>query len=1857
MRNAATRRQFLKAAAAGGASAALVTMFGSNPSYAAPPVTVPQRVSASLSEVAAAALPSSLILGAPLADIAKGWDGTLWGVDINGVPYHFDPIASTWAVFGSGFDVICRWDDKSFFVTRGAEVSVNGRAAQALTDLWGNLPDSFAQGIDGAANIRGTIHLFRNGRYLAIDPVTQRAGAPVAVTSLGGWPTTNDAWRNGAVEVVGSNGTTINDSRVLLWCKNEYIWVDMVTKSIIVENPAGPHPLDFYVAGQMLEGMRQGFTTLLWDETNYSVTAFNGPVAWTTINRDGTAFAIYPSGYYRPWTPVLRHAPSGSAGALWATSKESTPFPLYHDGSRWQQAPRVSGGVLDSIAVGADNSVFALSASGLERHDPTTARWSVVAAPFSAAEQVAVGDSAHVWLRTTERGVLRLNGDNWFDPVDLGHDAVDIAAGSDGTLWHAAGDTSIYRYLSDGTKRSSALSPGVPGGATVDRVATTGFGAAYVLSAATATVYSYETPYVFTSAGAYFAGSSVSRLNQSLSVAGHTLFASTYYPTTEPDAIGQVSAVDAQTGANRWTFTLPRASASETEPSRRSSRNIYDPALDLLYVVAGTSILALNATTGEQVWRLDTFAAPLSFTVGELGSPGLASGLLVVGHSEGGKVVAIDTVAAFDRASRGQTPQPLWVATTIATAAVPTLTGAPVVDENGLLYLMTFLGPRNYQVTALDAATGTTAWTQSFGHDHAPGPDLPWDIVLGNTRTIDGSTPAVFVNAATEVMAFSPVDGSLLGAFAVPQPQDGDSLTVITSGLVYRDSRLYFGDSRGKVYVVDASTLTLITSTADSPQQNGFGVTSRPVLIAGTDPQQGIVVGFTRGEENINLFDPASGALDQVATDQSAPGVLMYDDAHGVLYAMAWAPDGGFNGQAGRLFAIRPDSYIQDERSFIIESELMQDYASDAEASGEGVSRYQTHITIVDAAKVPRANQSVKVWADEADTVVSIDGAPFTIGPETSASFTTDGTGSFTVVSDASDLATATLRLWAVFMDEHERIAVVPDAEFHRRLAASSATGDTDPQHMDMVTATSYDGKPLFTDTGQAQQASTAVTQLTSSVGMGTGVATLLNAGTGTHTSISRYITYPDLPGLAYTPVNVAAAQDVLAQNSVGFSIAGQKHTTLSPAEAADLFDSLEGTAIDQLGGFLSALSSAWREIKEKSGEVKQVVVSVAKDVLAGIQYVVDGVTKVVKAVVQDIKDAAAAIGSFFVQLGKDIAKVVQALGKLLELGEVFATAKIVRQYFDGLFPDMNELLQQGKKKLDGWFDGAEADVAAGFCSLYTTLGLPGCGQTGGGPVSGVNGMGQTSTTVYNTGSEPGTSRSVECGWSTHTLRNNLDQATTPDAQAEDAGADPFGAMAAVVTDFVTTMTQDPVLNAAYELVGRSFSATFTVSSPEQLLRAALQDLLSIFEAITITGLALSKALMDALLTASQKMVDGLQALGNVHIPILSTLWRGLTGTDLTFLDLISFVLAFPVTFIYRAVEGSFPSAEVALTADATDGLLGSSKAARTAGLIGALGMITAGVVTAAVDTLGFVTSALATAGSKAQKPFVYVGGVLLLLGVAGSVYTAFSTADNEGQMEPWTAALATTNVLGVVLVVATALARPGVRATLTLYSMMLGGLNVFFFFQKAQALNDPVLTLTREILAAVPGLVNPIKKAGLPVGLVAPAANLAFRCAAGGIQLTQTIEKWNDGGEEPPPPPTTAPPSTDPSSAPEVTTTSTTTGPAASTTVPSRSTSTPLTSSTQNSVASTTPSANPSPGQSPPGKSGSLPYTGVNVGAALLGGLGAMTVGGVALLSARRRKVRDTNADTVVNDDEATQVFADDPTVDPNTATLPKET
>src|SRR5262249_55947317 len=140
------------------------------------------------------------------------------------------------------------------------------------------------------------------------------------------------------------------------------------------------------------------------------------------------------------------------------------------------------------------------------------------------------------------------------------------------------------------------------------------------------------------------------------------------------------------------------------------------------------------------------------------------------------------------------------------------------------------------------------------------------------------------------------------------------------------------------------------------------------------------------------------------------------------------------------------------------------------------VARYQTHLTVVDDQKNPLPKTAVKIWADIANTVITVDGTQYTIGPDDAAyaSVITGVDGSLVIVSDAKDVNASALRVWASFMDPFERIVVYPDHEWHGRATTSYSDANADPSKPDpskpnLNTVYNYQGTQLFSDDEKSQ--------------------------------------------------------------------------------------------------------------------------------------------------------------------------------------------------------------------------------------------------------------------------------------------------------------------------------------------------------------------------------------------------------------------------------------------------------------------------------------------------------------------------------------------------------------------------------------------------------------------------------------------------------------------------------------------------------------------------------------------------------------------------------------------------------------------
>jgi hypothetical protein len=515
----------------------------------------------------------------------------------------------------------------------------------------------------------------------------------------------------------------------------------------------------------------------------------------------------------------------------------------------------------------------------------------------------------------------------------------------------------------------------------------------------------------------------------------------------------------------------------------------------------------------------------------------------------------------------------------------------PPVLADGVVYAAWWLYSTTYHFLQLwfwklDAATGTVISQTNM----QPGPNLDypgdpryftaWEFmglyapVLGTlsaTQTGGTSRRILFVNGGITLWGID-VDALTSQSYAVPGANfQLSGANMIQSGLAFANGDVWFGDAYGNLYGLDGAQLKAVANTP-APISN-LPISTTPLPYTDSTGQAAILCGLTSAlEQALLIFDPVSGSQETIATTGTDLTTLSSTASNGVVYGGGGGRSSGPTGSqpVAQVFAIRVDEAIQDLRSFTVDSQLMQDFDDPSEPTHNpnGQARYQTHLTVLGDQKVPRVNETVKVWADR-PTTIRVNGQTYSIGPDDDsyASLQTGATGSLVIMSgytladgsDKTDMSASPLRIWAAFMDPYERLVINPDREYHNRVSTAHATDTSqanadDPTRVNLQTAQTYgdlqnQGKTpssttaLFSAQQQAdnqpQQVANAIQTMTTSVGVSPppGNKSLKPAfALRTVDTPGKYIPYPDIPGAQYSPYNVAASRAAVVLQPVGFS-------------------------------------------------------------------------------------------------------------------------------------------------------------------------------------------------------------------------------------------------------------------------------------------------------------------------------------------------------------------------------------------------------------------------------------------------------------------------------------------------------------------------------------------------------------------------------------------------------------------------------------------------------------------------------------------------------------------------------------------------
>lgn len=741
-------------------------------------------------------------------------------------------------------------------------------------------------------------------------------------------------------------------------------------------------------------------------------------------------------------------------------------------------------------------------------------------------------------------------------------------------------------------------------------------------------------------------------------------------------------------------------------------------------------------------------------------------------------------------------------------------------------------------------------------------------------------------------------------------------------------------------------------------------------------------------------LDTAGQGADLVTFDVPDADTILF--AEGIQNGVAY-----FYGSQN-VYAVNMQNVVHE---FTVATTLIvEDYdIPDSGAPTGSDTSYRVTISLTDELGNRRIRQSVQVWSADPVYLVNLPGQlgrPVELGPQQPMWLRTDTSGSLTLAVSAfadgnpgstPNVACPPLYLWATFMDPGEVVVVYPDHDHLTTLAtvqgsstAADAAPGTAPAVRYLDQATGYDGAPLIASTFSSPEALTAIAStIRNTVGApagttGSGVAARLP---GAASASNRYIADPTgMPNVVHfpdatAPTSRAWVPGVDATFTLDLSSGQPVYTpgTFDIARpATDLLGAPLGPAA--VGGVLSDIGAFVDNVVDGGEHLLKVAWQATKD---GVAAVLHAAENTYELTITTLEDAVSVVVGFLKQVVTDIRAVIQWLSTLFQWDNfvtnhrIIAAAVINRSY-DPTQPESPTNEPGMLDRLQSWVSQEAARIGSGQSSLTDGVAAGFTGRTASTLTATGQGMQGQSVQSTRSAAAPagngysygGTDTSGQGRWLQQKVQEN--GGTAPPTSASVGRS--LGGVAAV-DPTVATQAIEAFLQTLNDVVATSFadfptqlqtqlaSLQVTITDPRTLLSTGLADLLAVFEVLAEDGLALVRALVPAIITLLDALVGqiGSWLTEPIDIPFVSALYRSVTGDDLSVLDLLALLAAFPATFMLDLITGSpTPPPE---TATPTAGLTATASAAEAKGILLGVAAFAAADLALIADIIALTTT------------------------------------------------------------------------------------------------------------------------------------------------------------------------------------------------------------------------------------------------------------------------------------------------------------
>lgn len=352
------------------------------------------------------------------------------------------------------------------------------------------------------------------------------------------------------------------------------------------------------------------------------------------------------------------------------------------------------------------------------------------------------------------------------------------------------------------------------------------------------------------------------------------------------------------------------------------------------------------------------------------------------------------------------------------------------------------------------------------------------------------------------------------------------------------------------------------------------------------------------------------------------------------------------------------------------------------------------------------------------------------------------------------------------------------------------------------------------------------------------------------------------------------------------------------------LFIELFGAAEGELGGVWDDItqfaSDVWQGIKNGLIKIKDALVDVGQKIAHFTVQIGDWIAKGVKLAIKGIEQAAHFIAGVFEAVAAAIEKVIEWLKAMFDFGAIWRTKMAFEEGLNAAPPYIRELLGESSRAADGWFKEQRNEVTKAFDALEEKY----AGQS-------FDKQPYWQSIDHGPSHEKMFGNASPADFSNNGHHNWL-QAKVAAHAPSSSGVTPSGDLGQAWETFMGQSEQamGDFANAIDDL---GVAMKSLIDDPKSLASTAVPAFLDMLEQLVVGLLDLIDAVLDMLVALADTAMVGLDKLltTELNLGFINDLWQWLAeragykdDAKLTASALISLIAAFPVTVIYKLIEG-----------------------------------------------------------------------------------------------------------------------------------------------------------------------------------------------------------------------------------------------------------------------------------------------------------------------------------------------------------------